>query len=114
MKYIKIAKRIPVLRYDEKGLIPVIIQDYKTKDVLMLAYMNEKSLAITIKERKTCFFSRSRQKLWRKGETSGHVQKIKSIYYDCDNDTLLMQVQQTGVACHTGAWSCFFRKIACR
>ncbi len=99
------------LKFDSRGLIPAIIQDAKTKDVLMLAYMNRESLEISFKERRTCFFSRSRQKLWRKGETSGHIQKIKRIYYDCDGDTLLIVVNQKGVACHTGSWSCFYREM---
>lgn len=103
--------KIPRLKFDERGLIPVIIQEEKSGDVLMLAYMNEESLKITIKERMTCFYSRSRQVLWRKGETSGHRQKVKDIFYDCDKDTLLIKVEQAGVACHTGEGSCFFRKM---
>jgi phosphoribosyl-ATP pyrophosphohydrolase/phosphoribosyl-AMP cyclohydrolase len=99
------------LRFNEKGLIPAIVQDKKTGDVLMIAYMNEESIKITLDEGRTCFYSRSRQKLWRKGETSGHVQKVKNIYYDCDKDALLVVVQQEGVACHTGNWSCFYRKL---
>ncbi|MCK5288366.1 MAG: phosphoribosyl-AMP cyclohydrolase [Candidatus Omnitrophica bacterium] len=99
------------LKYDEKGLIPAIIQDEQTKDILMVAYMNKESLGITLKEMRTCFYSRSRNILWRKGETSGHIQKIKKIFYDCDKDTLLIKVEQTGVACHTGEKSCFFRKL---
>lgn len=99
------------LKYDSRGLIPAIVQDYETKDVLMLAYMNEESLKITLKEGRTCFYSRSRQVLWRKGETSGNIQTVKSISYDCDKDTLLIEVDQTGPACHTGNRSCFFRKI---
>ncbi len=107
----EIKKRLPVLKYNEKGLIPAIVQEYKTNQVLMLAYMNKESLKITLKEGRTCFFSRSRQKLWRKGETSGHIQKVRHIFYDCDKDTLLVLVDQTGPACHTGAKSCFFRKM---
>jgi phosphoribosyl-AMP cyclohydrolase / phosphoribosyl-ATP pyrophosphohydrolase len=103
--------RLPQLKYDDKGLIAAIVQDRKTKDVLMIAYMNKESLRITIKEKRTCFYSRSRKKLWRKGETSGHIQKVKKIYYDCDKDALLIEVDQAGVACHTGEWSCFYRKI---
>ncbi len=99
------------LKYNEKGLIPAIIQDNTTKQVLMLAYMNKESLSITLKEMRTCFFSRSRQSLWRKGETSGNIQKVKTVSYDCDKDTLLIEVYQTGPACHTGNQSCFYRRI---
>ena len=108
----KKAVRLPQLKYDKNGLIPTIIQDYKTGDVLMIAYMNKQSLKITIKEGRTCFWSRSRKVYWRKGETSGHVQKVKNIYYDCDKDALLIKVNQIGgIACHTGERSCFYRKI---
>ena len=103
--------RLPKLKFDKKGLIPAIIQDSKTGDVLMIAYMNEESFKITVKEKRTCFYSRSRRCLWRKGDTSGHIQRVKSIYYDCDKDAILIKVAQAGVACHTGEWSCFFRKI---
>lgn len=108
----KKAIRIPNLKYNSKGLIPAIIQDYKKKDVLMVAWMNKKSLKITLKEKRTCFWSRSRKVLWRKGDTSGCVQKVKHIFYDCDKDCLLIQVDQIGgIACHTGKRSCFFTKI---
>ncbi|MCH8022062.1 phosphoribosyl-AMP cyclohydrolase [candidate division KSB1 bacterium] len=99
------------LKFDDAGLIPAIAQDYETKEVLMIAYMNEESLQRTLKGKKACYFSRSRQKLWLKGETSGHFQHIKSIKYDCDADALLLEVEQIGVACHTGNRSCFFREI---
>ena len=99
------------LKFDKQGLIPAIIQDYKTKDVLMVAYMNKKSLQITLKEKKTCFWSRSRKKFWIKGETSGCFQSVKKIYYDCDRDCLLIKVIQKGVACHTGKYSCFFTPV---
>ena len=92
-------------------LIPAIIQDNKTKEVLMLAYMNKESLNKTLETGYTWFFSRSKNRLWQKGETSGHVQKVISIFADCDNDTLLINVEQTGAACHTGERSCFFSKI---
>ena len=108
----KKSVRLPKLKYDKNGLIPAIVQDKKTGDVLMIAYMNKESLRITLKEGRTCFYSRSRKKLWRKGETSGHVQKVKGVYYDCDKDALLIKVTQVGVACHTGEWSCFYRRIA--
>lgn len=95
------------LKFDEKGLIPAIVQDVKTNAVLMLAYMNEESLARTVETGYTWFWSRSRQELWNKGATSGHMQKVLSITYDCDGDTLLLKVEQTGNACHTGSYSCF-------
>lgn len=100
------------LKFDANGLIPAIIQDHYTKKVLMLAYMNAESLEITIKEGKTCFWSRSRQELWRKGETSGNFQRVVSIRTDCDKDTLLIDVIKEGPACHTGSETCFFNKIA--
>ena len=99
------------LKFDRKGLIPAIIQDDQTKEVLMLAYMNKRSLARTLKLNKTCFWSRSRKEYWIKGVTSGHTQSVKSIYYDCDMDALLIRVRQRGVACHTGNYSCFYRKL---
>ncbi len=92
-------------------LIPAVIQEDETGEVLMLAYMNKESLAKTLETGYTWFYSRSRQKLWNKGETSGHLQKVVSIHGDCDDDTLLIKVVQTGPACHTGAHSCFFNKI---
>jgi phosphoribosyl-ATP pyrophosphohydrolase/phosphoribosyl-AMP cyclohydrolase len=99
------------LKFDEKGLIPAVIQDTETSEVLMVAYMNKESFEITLKEKRTCFWSRSRQTLWRKGETSGHVQKVVEIRADCDADCLLIKVEQTGPACHTGERSCFFNKM---
>ena len=99
------------LKFDEKGLIPAIVQDYYTKQVLTLAYMNQESLAITIDERRTCFWSRSRQELWRKGETSGNIQRVVSITADCDYDALVVEVIKDGPACHTGHESCFFHEI---
>ena len=100
------------LKFDANGLIPAIVQDHYTKKVLMLAYMNAESLEITIKEGKTCFWSRSRQELWRKGETSGNFQRVVSIRTDCDKDTLLIDVIKEGPACHTGSETCFFNEIA--
>ena len=102
---------ITQLKYDQDGLIPAIIQDLQSGTVLMLAYMNQESLRKTLEEGRTCFYSRSRQQFWAKGETSGHIQKVAGIYYDCDSDTLLVQVQQTGVACHEGTFSCFSRVL---
>ncbi len=96
----------------KKGeLIPAIVQEKDTKEVLMLAYMNRESLKRTLETGYTWFFSRSRQELWNKGATSGNVQRVVSIYGDCDDDTLLITVEQTGNACHTGAHSCFFNQI---
>ncbi len=95
------------LKFDENGLIPAVVQDYYTKQVLTLAYMNAESLAITIKEKKTCFYSRSRKCLWRKGETSGNWQNVVSITADCDGDALVVEVVKDGPACHTGKESCF-------
>ena len=104
---------IPELKYDDKGLIPAIIQDCKSNEVLMMAYMNKASLQRTIESGKTCFWSRSRQKFWTKGETSGNVQLVKEILYDCDEDTLLIKVEQIGSgACHTGNRTCFYRQIS--
>lgn len=99
------------LKYNSDGLIPAIVQDFHTKKVLMLAYMNKESLEITMNEGKTCFFSRSRQELWRKGETSGNTQQVVTIRTDCDKDTLLIEVIKAGPACHTGSESCFFEDI---
>ena len=99
------------LKFDEKGLIPAIVVDAITKKVLTLAYMNKESLEISMKEGKTCFFSRSRQELWRKGETSGNFQHIVSITADCDNDALVVMVEKDGPACHTGTDSCFTKPV---
>lgn len=97
--------------FEKSQLIPAIVQDNNTKQVLMLAYMNEESLNKTLETGYTWFYSRSRGKLWFKGETSGNTQKVQSIYADCDNDTILIFVDQKGPACHTGEKSCFFNKI---
>ena len=95
------------LKFDEKGLIPAVVQDARTEAVLMLAYMNGESLARTVETGYTWFWSRSRQELWNKGATSGNTQKVKSITYDCDGDTLVVKVEQKGNACHEGNYSCF-------
>jgi phosphoribosyl-AMP cyclohydrolase len=98
--------------FEKADLLPVIAQDDATGDVLMLAYMNEEAWNETLKTGKVCYFSRSRNKLWRKGEESGNVQEVKSIYFDCDADTLLIKVNQIGgAACHEGYRSCFFRRV---
>ena len=99
------------LKFDDRGLIPAIVVDTETKQVLTLAYMNAESLQISMDEGRTCFFSRSRQTLWRKGETSGNVQQIVSITADCDLDALVVEVRKAGPACHTGAESCFFNPV---
>lgn len=99
------------LKFDEKGLIPAIVTDYETGKVLTLAYMNKESLEISIKEKKTCFYSRSRQNLWRKGETSGNYQHILKITADCDGDALAVLVKKDGPACHTGSDSCFTNTV---
>jgi len=98
-------------KFNKDGLIPAIIQDYESKEVLMLAYMNEEALKRTRESGRTWFWSRSRQEYWCKGETSGHKQFVKEIKYDCDADTLLILVEQIGAACHTGNRSCFYRNL---
>ena len=104
--------KIPVdLKFDEKGLIPAVVQEWKTGEVLMVAYMNLESLKRTVETGLTWYWSRSRRKFWQKGETSGNVQQVKDILYDCDQDTLLIKVEQTGPACHTGERTCFFRRF---
>lgn len=102
---------IEKLKFDDKGLIPAIVVDYYTKEVLTLAYMNRESLEISINEGKTCFYSRSRKELWRKGKTSKNYQHIQNIKSDCDNDALVVEVIKDGPACHTGAESCFMNEI---
>lgn len=102
---------IEELKFDEKGLIPAIVADATTKKVLTLAYMNRKSLQVTMQKGLTCFYSRSRQQLWLKGETSGNYQHVVSITADCDKDALLVTVEKDGPACHTGAESCFFQPV---
>ena len=104
-------KTLSRLRLNPQKLIPAIIQDYQSKEVLMLGYMNRESIKRTLKSGKTCFWSRSRKEYWVKGTTSGHFQFVKNIYYDCDCDCLLIKVKQIGAACHTGKRSCFYRKI---
>ncbi len=99
------------IKWDEKGLVPVVVQDFRTRDVLMVAYMNKEAFERTVETKIMHYYSRSRKKLWLKGETSGHTQAVKSIYLDCDNDTLLAEVDQQVAACHTGYWSCFYRKL---
>ena len=97
------------IKWDERGLVPVVVQDFKTRDVLMMAYMKEEAFALTLKTGKVHYYSRSRKKIWLKGETSGHTQKVRSVYIDCDDDAILIMVDQKVAACHTGFWSCFYR-----
>jgi phosphoribosyl-AMP cyclohydrolase len=99
------------IRFDDRGLVPAVVQDAENGDVLMVAYMNAESLERTLQEGRTVFWSRSRHELWRKGETSGNIQHVEEIRVDCDADTLLVRVHQTGAACHTGNRTCFYRAI---
>jgi phosphoribosyl-AMP cyclohydrolase len=108
----KIIKQlINTLTFDQNGLIPAIAQQYNTGEVLMMAWMNKESISTTLMENRVVYWSRSRQSLWRKGDTSGQIQKLLEFRWDCDTDTLLLQVDQTGVACHTGRRTCFFNAI---
>ena len=104
-------KFLDEIKFDDKGLIQAVIQDYQNGEILMLAYMNRESLQKTLSSGKTHFWSRSRQKFWLKGESSGHVQEIKEVFIDCDMDTLVFRVDQKVAACHMGYRSCFYRKI---
>lgn len=106
-----LEKLLDKVKFDDKGLVPAITQEADTKQVLMMAYMNRESLKLTLETGLCHYYSRSRQTLWKKGETSGHIQHVKEIFYDCDNDTLLIIIDQTGAACHTGNKSCFFRNL---
>ncbi len=99
------------LKFDEHGLIPAIVQDAENGQVLTLAYMNRESLRLTLETGLTHFYSRSRQRIWQKGEESGHIQRVREIYIDCDEDALLIKVEQVVAACHTGRRSCFFRRL---
>jgi phosphoribosyl-AMP cyclohydrolase len=103
---------IETLKYDQKGLIPAIAQDYQDGTILMMAWMNRQALELTIETGEVHYWSRSRQELWHKGATSGHIQKLKKIYYDCDRDVILVKIEQVGgIACHTGERSCFFTEV---
>lgn len=100
------------IQFNEKGLVPVITQDFVTSEILMMAWMNKEALSLSIKTQKAVYFSRSRQKLWFKGEESGHTQQIIEIYTDCDQDVIMLKVNQKGgIACHTGRANCFFNKL---
>lgn len=102
---------VNAINWELSPLLPVVVQETTTGEVLMMAYMNQEALELTLSSKVAHYFSRSRQKLWKKGESSGHFQYVKEAYLDCDNDTLLLKVEQTGVACHTGRSSCFFNRI---
>ena len=106
-----LEETIAGLKYDGDGLIPAVCVDYKTGQVLMVAYMNKNSILDTVRTGKTHFWSRSRGKYWMKGETSGHTQEVRAIHTDCDRDTLLIEVIQKGAACHEGYYSCFHRRL---
>ena len=101
---------LDLVKFDAKGLVPAIAQDFATGEVLMLAWMNRDTLAETLEKRIMVYFSRSRNKRWMKGETSGHVQTVREVYIDCDGDALLFKIDQTGAACHENFFSCFFRR----
>jgi len=103
-------KLVEILNFDEKGLIPVIVQDFYNDEVLMLAYANKEAVENILKDESGWYFSRERKRLWKKGEESGHTQKVKEIYFDCDADALLIKVEQKGAACHTNHRSCFYRR----
>jgi phosphoribosyl-AMP cyclohydrolase len=102
------------LRFDERGLIPAVVQDADSGEVLMVAWMNDEAVRRTVESGRTWFWSRSRGELWRKGDTSGNAQHVREVRYDCDGDTLLVRVHQEGPACHTGERSCFFRTLESR
>jgi len=106
-----IDKMLAAIQFDAQGLVPAIAQQHGTGEVLMMAYMDRNAVAETMRTGRACYWSRSRQAPWRKGDTSGHVQKLVELRIDCDGDTLLVEVEQTGVACHTGRHNCFFRAI---
>lgn len=99
------------IKFDEHGLVPAVVQDVKTKAVVMLAYMNKESLTLTVETGYTWFWSRSRQELWNKGATSGNLQKVVEMFYDCDGDAILVRAELSGPACHTGQYSCFHNVI---
>jgi phosphoribosyl-AMP cyclohydrolase len=106
-----IDQLLKAIKFDKNGLVPAIAQQHDTGEVLMMAWMNRDSIAETLQSGQVCYWSRSRSSLWRKGETSGQTQSLKEFRWDCDNDTLLLQVEQTGVACHTGRRTCFFNAV---
>ncbi|NLE97791.1 MAG: phosphoribosyl-AMP cyclohydrolase [Propionibacterium sp.] len=103
---------MPQIKYNDQGLVPVIAQEATTGEVLMMAWMNDEALRLSIDTKRATYWSRSRDELWVKGETSGHAQEVVSLHVDCDGDTILLKVNQTGAACHTGNRTCFFEEIA--
>lgn len=105
------ALNLAKIKFDEHGLVPAVVQDVKTNAVVMLAYMNKESLQLTVQTGYTWFWSRSRQELWNKGATSGNLQRVAEMYYDCDGDALLVKAELSGPACHTGEYSCFHNEI---
>jgi phosphoribosyl-AMP cyclohydrolase len=107
-----LEETVAAMKYDDKGLLTAVIVDATTREVLMVAFMNDKALLDTIRTGKTHFWSRSRQKYWMKGEESGHTQEVKAIHTDCDKDCVLIEVEQRGAACHNGYRSCFYRRLA--
>jgi phosphoribosyl-AMP cyclohydrolase len=106
-----VKKEMGAIKYDDKGLVPAVIQDVDTGDVLMVGYMNELALQRTLDEENVWFYSRSRQQMWLKGETSGNFLKVKEVWKDCDNDTILVKAKPAGPVCHTGEKTCFFQKL---
>ena len=101
----------PQIKFDEKGLVPAVVQDIKDGAVLMVAYMNKESLELTLRTGFATFYSRSRKKLWKKGEESGNLLKVKEVYYDCDGDCILVKAEPAGPTCHTGNRTCFYRRL---
>tara|TARA_Y100000589_G_scaffold218695_2_gene206366 strand:+ start:31537 stop:32079 length:543 start_codon:yes stop_codon:yes gene_type:complete len=108
---VALEEMLPHIKFNEQGLVPAIAQQHDSKEVLMMAWMNREALDETLRTGRVCYWSRSRRGLWRKGESSGQIQQLKSLVLDCDGDTILMQVDQTGPACHTGRRSCFFYEV---
>ena len=111
MQKITVEELFSAVRFNADGLVPIIAQQFDTKEVLMMAWANKEALKETVETKRMCYFSRSRQQLWRKGETSGHTQKLIELRIDCDGDTLLALIDQTGAACHTNNRSCFYRGL---
>jgi phosphoribosyl-AMP cyclohydrolase len=108
---VAVDKMLAAIQFDPQGLVPAIAQQHGTGEVLMMAYMNRDAVVETMRTGRVCYWSRSRKAPWRKGDTSGHIQELVELRVDCDGDTLLVEVEQTGVACHTGRHNCFFRAI---